>query len=475
MIMMPVCRFTLLHFFRGATLPVLSVLLILFTMIAGWNQVQRQASRWKAYQAASKTVRTSWENQGPQNPHSSAHFGHYAFLPVSSMQAVDPGVVRFTGTMLRLEGHVQHEPVFSAASEQGVMSRFPEISLAWMVQTILPLFIVLLGFGLVAAEREQQTWKWQILQGASVRSLLLGKLLALTLVSQAWLLFAFGAQVCLQALWGSGDQVGVFGLSSLAWWITQAVYVQVVVTLTLLVSMWSRTAKQSLLISLAIWLFWVVLIPRIAADWSAKQFPLPTRVMFNRQLAEDRKKGINGHDPEDERARRFEDSLLNVYGVDSLHQLPINADGLIMQADELYSNQVYDHHFKRVRTSLLQQLSLQRWFACASPLVAAQQLSMGLAGTDVHAYLQFTRTAEDYRRYLIETLNLKMAYGGSKTGDWEWTVDEDYFKSLRDYQYTPLRLSQVVQLYQRDLFILIGWLLVFMAAVLHSVRRMPLV
>jgi ABC-2 type transport system permease protein len=229
------------------------------------------------------------------------------------------------------------------------------------------------------------------------------------------------------------------------------------------------------MVGLSTWLLLVVLLPRVAADWSAKQHPLPTRVMFNRQLAEDRKKGINGHDPQDERARRFEDSLLKVYKVDSLSQLPVNADGLIMQADEVYSNQVYDQHFNRVRQTLLQQISWARWFGVVSPAISAQQLSMGLAGTDVHAYLQFTRTAEDYRRYLIEELNLKMAYGGSKTGDWDWTVDASYFKDLRDYSYTPLTLKGIWRAYQRDVFLLVGWLVILFAALVWSGKRMPLV
>ena len=473
--MFQVTRFTLQLFVRGSMLPVFAVLLTLFTLLAGWNQIQRQNSRWQAYQQATQTVRADWENQGAQNPHSSAHYGHYAFLPVSPWQSIDPGVVRFTGTMLRLEGHMQHEPVFSAASEEGVMSRFPEVSLAWMIQTLLPLLVILLGFGIVASEREQQTWKWQVLQGVTPKKLLFGKGLALSIVVQGMLAWMVGIQALMDGLLAADSGGGSVGWQFMFWWLSQAIYVQWFVFLILLISSWAKSARQALMVGLSTWLLLVVLLPRVAADWSAKQHPLPTRVMFNRQLAEDRKKGINGHDPQDERARRFEDSLLKVYKVDSLSQLPVNADGLIMQADEVYSNQVYDLHFSRVRQTLLQQISWARWFGVVSPTISAQQLSMGLAGTDVHAYLHFTRTAEDYRRYLIEALNHKMAYGGSKTGDWDWTVDASYFKDLRDYSYTPLTLNGIWRAYQRDVFLLVGWLLILFAALVWSGKRMPLI
>lgn len=472
--MQTVFLFTIKGLLRNRLLPGILFLLLLFSLVSSWNQATIQASRWQAYQAATKAVRTDWEHQGPQNPHSSAHYGHYAFLPVSPVQAFDPGIMRFTGTMLRLEGHMQHEPAFSSAGQQGVLSRFPEISLAWMVHTLFPLFIFLMGFGLLAGEREQQRLKWEVLQGVTPRQLLWGKWLALSAVAQALLVVITAVQWTMAAWLTSTSLSGQF-YSILSWWLGQLLYLEIFVSLSLLISAWSRTARQSLMVSLSVWLIMIVLIPRLAADWSARQHPLPARVIFNRQLAEDRKKGINGHDPQDERAKKFEDSLLRHYGVDSLSKLPVNADGLIMQADEVYSNQVYDIHFGRVREQLMKQISLARWFGAVSPVVSAQHLSMGACGTDVHAYLQFTRTAEDYRRYLIEALNLKMAYGGSKTGDWEWTVDESYFKSLRDYTYTPMLVGQVHRLYAREWILLTAWLFALLIGLFVSSRRMSLI
>ena len=51
---------------------------------------------------------------------------------------------------------------------------------------------------------------------------------------------------------------------------------------------------------------------------------------------------------------------------------------------------------------------------------------MGFCGTDMIHHLDFLKKAEDYRRVLIKALNDKHAYGGSKTGDWGWTVDSTF-------------------------------------------------
>ena len=41
----------------------------------------------------------------------------------------------------------------------------------------------------------------------------------------------------------------------------------------------------------------------------------------------------------------LKEEYLVKYNVDSLSQLPINFDGIVMQADEEYGNQVWDKHF----------------------------------------------------------------------------------------------------------------------------------
>ena len=59
----------------------------------------------------------------------------------------------------------------------------------------------------------------------------------------------------------------------------------------------------------------------------------------------ERNQGIDGHNPYDKRREELKNKYLAEYQVDSLSQLPINFDGIVMQADEEYGNLVWDKHF----------------------------------------------------------------------------------------------------------------------------------
>ena len=92
-----------------------------------------------------------------------------------------------------------------------------------------------------------------------------------------------------------------------------------------------------------------------------------------------------------------------------------------------------------------------------NPFASLQSLSMGFCGTDMIHHLDFLKKSEDYRRYLIKTLNDKHAFGGSKTGDWRWTVDQDFFKSVAIFSYTTPKITMYLKNYMIDLILLLGW------------------
>ena len=62
-------------------------------------------------------------------------------------------------------------------------------------------------------------------------------------------------------------------------------------------------------------------------------------------MREERSKGIDGHNPTDKRREDLKLKTLAEYEVDSLKNLPINFDGIVMQEDEEYGNIVWDKHF----------------------------------------------------------------------------------------------------------------------------------
>ena len=76
------------------------------------------------------------------NPHGAAHYGTYVFKPNTLLSSLDDGVNNITGKVLRVEGHVQNEIVYSEASQNQTISKFGKLKSALLLQYIIPLLLI---------------------------------------------------------------------------------------------------------------------------------------------------------------------------------------------------------------------------------------------------------------------------------------------------------------------------------------------
>ena len=242
--------------------------------------------------------------------------------------------------------------------------------------------------------------------------------------------------------------------------LSYALYYFIISGLTVYFSARWQNATVALTSMLGIWILWTIFLPNILMSSVEKWHELPSRNEFKTAMSEDRSKGINGHNPSDERADALQVRVLQEYGVDSLSQLPINFDGIVMQEDEEYGNKVWDKHFGNIRAVLSQQKQTYQLAGLVNPFISLQNASKGFAGNDNLHQQAFLVQVENYRRGFIKTLNDKHAFGGSKTGDWGWEADNDFYKSVPDYEYQPMALATVFPTYLKDLLLLAGWSIV---------------
>jgi len=77
-----------------------------------------------AFQPAMLVAGRRCSAQGTRNAHSETHYGIYAFTPASPLALVDPGVDRFTGTMVFLESHKRNEFLVPPARDWADVARF---------------------------------------------------------------------------------------------------------------------------------------------------------------------------------------------------------------------------------------------------------------------------------------------------------------------------------------------------------------
>jgi ABC-2 type transport system permease protein len=379
---------------------------------------------------AAREVRAQWDAMGPSNPHGAAHFGTYAFKPAGALAALDPGTQAVTGNALRLEGHVQNDLAWSSAAQLPQVARFGEPHPALVLQVLVPLLLIVLGFASVSEERRSGRLRLLAVQGFRLRLLLLGKALALVLVGALFLLMI----VALQLLLDGAAQPGIatrlvgFVLAYLLYYITIAL-------LTVIISARMRRMDTAFAMLLGIWLAWTVAAPHVAAAYADSRHPLPDRRSFNKAMQADREQGVDGHNPEDTRRATLEQQVLAEYGVDSLKQLPFNFDGLVMQADEEYANAVWDKHFGALQERMAARKKVVQHGALIVPYLALRGMSMSAAGTDMPHHIHFQRAAETYRRDLVKRLNHEHAYGGSRTNDWSWKAPAEFFRAIPDFIY----------------------------------------
>ncbi|MGH1366925.1 MAG: hypothetical protein ACRBF0_25425, partial [Calditrichia bacterium] len=71
--------------------------------------------------------------------------------------------------------------------------------------------------------------------------------------------------------------------------------------------------------------------------------------------------------------------------------------------------------------------------------------------------------------------NDKHAYGGSKTGDWGWKADNDFFKSVADFHYHSPPIKSKFQNYVLDLLLLVFWTFITFGFLYTAIRRMRVV
>lgn len=416
---------------RDKLLYLLAAITWLLLLVAGIGGYARYHHAAKQKAEADKLFRHEWEEQ-EANPHSAAHFGTYLFKPFTFLTLYDNGLNNYTGISYRVEAHKQHEVNYSTMQDTDSQLRFGELTLALVFQLLVPLLIIVIGFGAISRERENNTLRMILVQGGNTRSLLWGKVLGNYAIILAILLPAFLTMTA--CVWLFQQQAQLPRLLTFTG--SYLLYFFVITALTVLVSAWCKRSAASLLVSLGAWAVCCIILPRMIAGWADQSAPLPSRYTFNRKIQEGYSKGLGNDGSVLERRKIYEQQILKKYGIDNVARLPINFDGLSMQYGEDYTSRVYSIVAGETDSIIRRQQQHIEMASFLDPFVAMQQVSMGLAGSDYHHHLSFHRQAQQYRDDFIRMLNMELANNGGPYGSYDYKVGPAYFKKMQDFRYT---------------------------------------
>jgi ABC-2 type transport system permease protein len=446
------------------------VLLLLLTSLAlGWKHYRQVKAEHDAAQAAS---RDTWVNQGRRNPHSAAHYGVYAFKPKMPLSLVDTGLDPYTGVSVWLEAHYQNPSRYRPAEDATAVRRFGELTAATTLQLLVPLLIILLAFSAFAGEREQGTLRQLLSLGAPRGKLVLGKVLGLTSALALLLAPATLAGVLALAL-ASEDGAMMLSLPRLALLCAgYLLYFGAFIGVSLACSALASSARAALVALLAFWIVNGLLVPRLATDVAERLYRTPTAEEFWESVHKDQQQGVDGHDAANRRTEELKRRTMAEYKVERLEDLPVNFNGVALQAGEEYGNRVFDKHYGDVWKIYYQQERVHNLASLIAPLMAVRGFSMGLAGTDLRQHRHFTDAAEEYRRSLNKLLNQDFAQNSRTSDEYNYFVDRAFWRKTPDFVYAAPDTSWVMKGQAFNYVALIAWFIVAFAASVFAAKRM---
>lgn len=428
--------------------------LLLASLGLGWKNYTT-AKREK--DAAQSDSRQTWENQGERNPHSAAHFGVYAFKPKMPLSLVDSGLDNFSGSSIWVEAHYQNPARNRPIEDATALQRFGELTAAGVLQLLLPLLIIFLTFDAFSGERASGTLRQVLSLGVSRLQFVLGKMFGVLSALLLLLLPAVLIGVLALAM-GTGNEVLLASLSRfLLMCLGYLLYFIAFIGIALAVSAFSSTVRTSLVFLLAFWILSCLLIPRLANDVASNFHPIPTNKQFWDAVYQDMKDGIDGHNPSHQRTKELENKILAQYGVSKKEDLPINFNGLSLQASEEHSNLLFDKHYGNIWKIHYAQERTQGLFGAISPFMPIRSFSMGMSGTDLRHQEHFSNAVEQYRRKFVEMLNLDFAYNSKTKDGYNYFVGKKVWQDSPEFLYLSPDINWALSGQLRSLILLFIW------------------
>lgn len=442
---------------RDGRFKISMIITFVLLIIAGVTGFDQYKTTNEQYKTSVQKERGIWDSQEAKNPHSAAHYGTYAFKPKFALSLFDPGITTYTGNSIFLEAHKRNEAAYSEATDQTSLTRFGTLSINFVLLYLFPLVLILIGYNTFSKEKELSTFTLLKSQGVNPIKLAFGKwfsiLIPVAIISCIVFLII---GIVLSNL---GDFAYFSWSSLLVLFVSYLLYYMIITSVTVLVSMLTKNSGMSLVTCLSLWVLFSFITPKVATNISNKNNPYPTKQQFQADIIEDKKKGLDGHNPWNEEAKKLEAETLKKYGVDSLSQLPFNYDGLRMQKGEEHQAKVYAKHYDELKDIFKKQHNTYQTLAFISPFIPARFLSMNISNTSYLTHWNFSDAAEKYRIATQKFLNDNFK-DNSKTGDWGYKASTDELKKLPKFEYRPPTLSKILDQNTGNFILLFVWFLI---------------
>jgi ABC-2 type transport system permease protein len=454
------------------------VTLLALSGIAALSSTAHVADERAQREAQQQASDAAFDGQPNRHPHRMVHYGTYAHRPLGPLAAFDPGTDPFTGTLVYLEGHRQNSATFSAARASSSLIRFGQLTPAFVLQVLLPLLLVFLGFQTIAREREAGTLQQLRAHGAGAGEIVLGKALALGLVAALALL---PAAASLAGAAGAGAHPGD-GVAAIGLLLGHATWLAAWTVAIVAVSALAPSGRTALLVLVSAWLLIVVLVPRGAAAAAEHLAPLPSRAATDLLIQQQLRTIGDSHDADDPYFEAFKRRTLAQYGVDRVEDLPFNYRGRLAREGEALTSRLFVAHAQATADLQRAQVRVLDGFAALSPMLALRRLSTAAAGTDLENHLRFLAQAEQHRYAMVQSLNLlheralshadDAARSRDANAERRTRVDAANWSRVPDFRFEPASAAERLGAAASAAAWLAAWCAAILALGVVAVRRL---
>lgn len=454
----------------GAAAGLLALLLICVSVFATLNQLSSEKHTRETLQIKAQET---FRDQPARHPHRMVHYGHYVFRTPTPLAALDPGVDPFTGTVIFLEGHRQNSATFSPSYDGAQAGPFARLTPALAYQLLVPLVLVVMGFGAVSREREAATDRQLVTSGISPLSIWFGKTLALSWVAVLMLLPLLIGML----MSGSNTVVGL-GFTAL-----YALYLLGWVVIITAISTWSKSASLSLLALLALWTILCVLLPRLVASGANLAIPTASQIETDMDVIVALRAVGDGHNANDPAFNQLRANLLEKYEVEKVEDLPINFRGAVAQAAEADLTEILNEYAEKRIANQVAQTDFVKSLEFVSPFLILQSASMIAAGTDGNTHHRFLREAESVRFNFVQDLNKaheqKMAYSDDINRNSDLAsakrtrVSAENWRVLNDFRFSADPVTERLKRLVPSFVLAIIWIAIFILIGVLGARRLP--
>lgn len=432
--------------------------LLLLVLVILWSLATYAAHHhWQdhARNVAQVTQRSQqdWQSQPDRHPHRVSHYGDFVAKPLHPLTVIEPGIIDQSGHLVYLEAHRLNSANFNPATEATSLGRFPLITPAMIVQWWMPLFLIMIAYATITAEKVTGTLAYMRGNGTPAWCVAVGKWLALFTPMAVLLLL----QAILTAAWIWGSDQALLRFSTLL--AAQFLYIAGWCLVVILVSWHSRQLHSALLTLLLCWVCVCIIFPRSLANMAQILHPTQPRTEAEYHAEHKLKEIGDSHNPNDPHFASFKASLLNQYGVTRTDDLPVNYSGLLMQEGERLTTQVYREQQSLHDAQLNQQnASIRKWL-WLTPSLALQYVQMASSGNDLAHHQAFLAQAENRRYQLIEYLNQIHILKVSQENDKNTRVSAEFWKNAPRPPVHLAALSVSKYAIIAAFLVLLGWAL----------------